>query len=65
MLITISRRLNQTFNSAKSAPTTPKNGAIAYPIGEGAQAFCAEAASIGLDLLFLFHHGKRKGENAL
>ena len=27
-------------------------------------AFCAVAASMGLDLLFLFHHGKRKGENA-
>ena len=27
-------------------------------------AFCAVAASMGLDLLFLFHHGKRKRENA-
>ena len=36
---------------------------MACPIGEGALAR-AVAASMGLDLLFLFHHGKRKRENA-
>jgi len=60
----LSIHISLTPTSALPSLCHPQSGAWARPIGERARG-CAVAASMGLDLLFLFHQGKRKKENEL